>query len=418
MRHGGWLVLALLWAACGSSSGGDDLGARDVPSDTEVPSLTDLPAGAEESMDAQDLGEAPDHQEIGPDFTVVTYNTGLAVGYVDWAPQRVPFIGEAIRSLEADVVCLQEVWADMDGDAIIQATSTVFPHSFRMLTSDESGGEAAACTSQELDPLAACTRDHCSDVPPENLANCVLGNCGDQFNAISSTCQTCLVSQLGNTLDDMVAACSGGAGGQYAYGGRNGLLLLSRHPLTNQETLVFESYLNRRVALHVVVQDPSLGAVDVYCTHLTADLSDVPYGGTKGSWGAEQGLQVDALTQWVEQTRSAVVVVVAGDMNCGPEGTNGVTAEHGENYQKFLAAGFSDPYFTQHGDTCSWCADNPLVGGGSSSNIDHVFVRGSWPFSTSSRVLDQPVTLPGPPEVETRLSDHYGVSVTVVVPLI
>lgn len=412
MRRKCLVLWSTVLVACGSGNGSDEAGGRDLPATTDVPTVTEIPG------DAQDLPALPDHDAIGPDFTVVTFNTGLATGYVDWAPQRLPLIGEAIRSLEADVVCLQEVWADDDGQAIIDATRAVFPHFYRVLTADETGGGEAACLPEELDPLAACTRAHCGEVPPENLANCVLGNCGDEFGAISSTCQTCLVSQLGNTVDDMVAACSGGSGGTYAYDGRNGLLLLSRYPLTNQETLVFESYLNRRVALHVVVQGPNLGAVDVYCTHLTADLSDVPYGGTKGSWGAEQGLQVDALTQWVEQTRSAVVVVVAGDMNCGPEGTNGVTAQHGENYQKFLAAGFSDPYVDQHGDTCSWCADNPLVGGGSSSIIDHVFVRGSWPFATSSRVLDQPVTLPGPPEVETRLSDHYGVSVTVVIPLI
>lgn len=406
MNRGLWVSFPLLLAACGSGSGGVDSGGRDVPETPDVPA------------DVRDLEGAPDQHEIGPDFTVVTFNTGLAAGYVDWASQRLPFIGEAIRALEADVVCLQEVWADEDGSAIIQATSTVFPHYFRMLTADDGGGGEAACTSQELDPLAACTRANCEDVPPENLTNCVLGNCGDEFGAISSACQTCLASQLGNPLDDMIAACTEGSGGQYAYDGRNGLLILSRHPLIRQETLVFESYLNRRVAIHAVVQHPNMGSVDIYCTHLTADLSDVPYGGTKGSWGAEQGLQVDALTEWVEKTRSAVVVVVAGDMNCGPQGTGGVTAEHPENYQKFLAAGFSDPFSDQHGDTCSWCADNPLVGGGPSSTIDHVFVRGGWPFSTSKRVLDQPVTLPGPPEVESRLSDHYGVSVTVVVPLI
>jgi len=410
------LALVLL-AACATASSGNDSGSRDLQDRPDVPVLTDAPGVPEDSADTPDLPGLPDHEGLGPDFTVVTFNTGLATGYVDWAPQRLPFIGQAIQALDADVVCLEEVWADADGEAIRQATATTFPHSYQMLTSDEGGGEAA-CTSEELDPLETCTRANCADVPPENLANCVLGNCGTKFNAISSACQSCLVSQLGQTLDEMVAACKGGGGGTYAYGGRNGLLLLSRHPLTHQETLVFESYLNRRVALHVVVQDPQLGPVDVYCTHLTADLSDVPYGGDKGSWGEEQGLQVDALTQWVEQTRSAVVVVVAGDMNCGPQGTGAVSAEHPENYQKFVAAGFSDPYFEQHSDTCSWCADNPLVGGGPSEVIDHVFVRGSFPYSTSKRALDQPVTLPGPPEVESRLSDHYGVSVTVVVPLI
>ena len=49
----------------------------------------------------------------------VTYNTGLAVGFVDYADDRLPFIGESLATLDGDVVCLQEVWLQEHIDSII-----------------------------------------------------------------------------------------------------------------------------------------------------------------------------------------------------------------------------------------------------------------------------------------------------------
>lgn len=371
--------------------------------------------GACEGSSGDETGKDT-HGGPGPDFTVVSFNAGLAAGYVDHASERQPLIGPALAALEADVICLQEVWTDDDNQALIDAAKAVFPHHYREVTEDESGGGEAACTSEEMDPLAACAMAACDGVDAENLATCVLGNCGDEFGAISEACQTCLVSQIGQPLEEMVTACTTGSGGQYAYEGRNGVLLLSKHPFAKTEKTQFTSYLNVRVALHAQVQDPQMGIVDVFCTHLTADLGDVAYGGTYDSWGDEMGAQVTELIQWVEQKRSAVLVVVAGDMNCGPEGPGGITAEYPLNYAKFTTAGYGDPFAEADDATCTWCGDNPLVGGGESHIIDHVLVRGSGFQTEAERVLDAPVTLSG--DVLSRLSDHYGVSVTVTVPLI
>lgn len=398
------LLLALpLALACESTSDGTDNG----PVPDTIPEVDVI----------------PDTGQPGPDFTMVTFNAGLATGYVDYAPDRLPLLGPALSALATDVVCLEEVWTDEDAQAVIDATKAVFPHSYREATTDEGAAAGPACTTTELDPLKACAVANCDGVPAENLATCVLGKCGTEFGAITEACQTCLASQLGNPLDDMVAVCTTESGGQYAYAGRNGVLLLSKHPLGTKEMIRFDSYLNVRVALHAVVQDPQLGNVDVFCTHLTADLSDVAYGGKEASWGAEQGKQIDALLQWIEQKRTAVVTLLGGDLNCGPAGTaGGVVAEHGENYAKFAAAtaaGWVDPYVQQAGDTCTWCGNNPLVGGGSSTIIDHVMVRSGAGFQTeATRVLDGAVELPLTPPVTSRLSDHYGIQVTVTVPLI
>lgn len=78
-------------------------------------------------------------------------------------------------------------------------------------------------------------------------------------------------------------------------------------------------------------------------------------------------------------------------------------------------AGFSNPYVERDDPPCTFCADNPLVGGAdddASVIIDHVLVC-DLPGSTSAeRILDEPITVDGPDgPTESRLSDHYGVVV-------
>lgn len=398
MRRIAFLLLfagALALVACGGDSGDTDAATPDV---------------TEESAD--DLG-GTDQQQPAPNLTVVSYNTGLAAGYVDYATERLPLLGPAIAALEADVVCLQEVWTDADAAALIDATKAAFPHSYREVTENAAGSGAPACTVAELDPLKACALANCAGVPTENLATCVLGKCSAEFGAISSGCQGCLSSQIGNPLDDMVTACTTSAGAEFAYEGRNGVLLLSKHPLATTEFVQFESYVNARVVLHATLDAPALDNPDVFCTHLTADLSaDLEYGGTYGSWGEEQGAQIDEMLTWIDGKASSELVVVAGDFNCGPAVAPAVVAEHAENYEKFAGAQFSDPYVEATGVACSWCGDNPLVGGGDSTILDHVFVKGASE-ALPVRVLDQPVEIESNGTVQTRLSDHYGVQVTI-----
>jgi len=404
MRRITFLLLAgsLALVACGGDSGDTDAATPDV---------------TEESAD--DLGGTDQQQPI-PAFTVVNFNAGLAAGYVDYAPERLPLLGPALSALQADVVCLEEVWTDADAAALIAATQAVFPHSYREATSDGGGSAEPACTVDEIGPLQTCALANCAEVAAENLATCVLGKCGPEFQSVSDACQGCLASQIGKPLADMVANCTTSSGGKYAYEGRNGVLLLSKHPLASTEFLQFESYVNARVVLHARVEAPGL-TPDVFCTHLTADLSaDLEYAGTYGSWGEEQGAQIDQMLTWIGEKAASVdgPVVLAGDLNCGPAFLpDGITGEHVENYDKLTDADWADPFAEATGVVCSWCGDNPLVGGGDSTILDHVLVKGTGFTSSAARVLDQPVEIQsGGAAVQTRLSDHYGVSVTVVFP--
>lgn len=409
-------VALMVDPGCG---GGGCGGKRGTLSDLPPEVASDIPgdpgndgAGGVAPETGPDTHPPPDTP--GPSIRVATFNAGLAYGFVEHADLRFPLLGPALEALDADVVCLQEVWTNAHAETLSETLKDVYPYQYREVTTDEGGNGGAACTTQELNPLAACAAANCADTPPADLGTCVLGKCGVEFGAISPGCRTCLASQLGKPLDEIVAACTAGSGGQYAYEGRNGVLVLSRLAVQDTAFTRFESYLNVRVALHVLIQDGGVSA-DVFCTHLTADLGDVACAGTYASWGEEQGAQVDALLQWVDGRRSQPLVVVAGDFNSGPDHAGGIVAEHPENYQKVVEAGYADPYLDSPGATCTWCGDNPLVGGGPSTVIDHVFVRGTGFQFESRRILDEPVTLRGVAE-PSRLSDHYGVEVEITVP--
>ena len=200
----------------------------------------------------------------------------------------------------ADVVCLEEVWTQASADAILAATKDVYPYHYLEVTDGGGDGSgAAACAPADVVPLKTCVDANCAGVPPSDLATCALGNCVDEFGALPNDCSTCIAANIGNSIDDILTTCTTASGGSYAYEGRNGLLLLSRFPLSRTAFVKFDSYLNVRVALHAVVAPAGIDPVDVFCTHLTADLApDVKYAGTYASWGEEQGAQATALVAW------------------------------------------------------------------------------------------------------------------------
>ena len=177
---------------------------------------------------------------------------------------------------------------------------------------------------------------------------------------------------------------------------------------------------------HAEVSDPDsyglyakaatdLGDVHVFCTHLTANLSMVPYRGSFASWEAEQLAQIEAMRAFVDEKAGSGQVVVMGDFNCGPESA-GAEAELPANFTA-LTAGY-DTTFATADAPCTFCGDNPLVGGVDRDHsvlLDHVLLRGfTGKTTTSARIIDQAITLEvDGMSVDSAVSDHYGVQVEI-----
>ena len=210
--------------------------------------------------------------------------------------------------------------------------------------------------------------------------------------------------------------CTEGGGTSLAYEGRNGLLLLSLHPLQETSHLVLDSFLLRRAALHAKIRLLG-GDVDLFCTHLSAPLAEVDYGGAFGTWEGEQLAQIHQLIGWVDKVAAGESAVLMGDMNCGPANVEWeVTASAPENFATFIEAGFRSPYTEEHGH-CTWCGRaNPLIRDDPGLRIlDHVlFRRFAEEFLRAERILDDVRVETA--EGKVPLSDHYGVRVEFDVP--
>lgn len=346
----------------------------------------------------------------------VTYNLGLALGFVDAAVERTPHTIEAVAAVEADVLCVQEVWTAEDVAALQAAAAAALPNQLFPAPQPDSDPGQPACGASEqaaLDTLRSCVDDSCADVCTDQLVNCVLGECAAELTAVPGDCQTCLQANVGQPIDDILAACNAGSEA-YAYGGAFGIGLLTHLPTTVTEEHVFESTTNRRGVIYAEL-DTEFGPVHAFCTHLTAGLSSVEYTGPHGSWLEEQAMQVQELVALIEQKAGADgMVLLMGDLNTGPAGEQYV-AEAPDNYDLLVGAGFRNPYVAPADEPCTFCRTNPLVEGASDESgsvvIDHVLVRNAPAQAWAERILDGDLQLTeycGEP-VTLKHSDHYGV---------
>ena len=351
----------------------------------------------------------------GGRLRVVTYNAGLAPGFIEHSEERAAPTLQAISRINADAICLQELWRPEDLARLTELTHDTMPHVASFMPMQEVLD--TACSDAEVMPLSTCLAATCPDVAPDDLDDCVINECNAEFTALGQACRECLIGQLGNTLEDATNHCVGGTAGKWLFDGSFGLALLTRQEVLAENSLVLESNSLRRGVLHAHVNDPDAGEYHLFCTHLTAIFSNIPFPGAEGSWQEEQAAQIDAMLAWIQETAGDDAVILLGDMNTGPAVPAAmVTAETPENYAKFPAAGFAAPYVDSDDVACTFCPDNGLrqnETGASSGLIDHVFYRGFEADTKALRVLDTPVTVNvGEATITTGYSDHYGVLVT------
>jgi endonuclease/exonuclease/phosphatase family metal-dependent hydrolase len=326
-------------------------------------------------------------------LTIISYNTGLAHGAVALAEQRLPAIVAALKQVDAQVLCLQEVWTDDDAEAIRSGLSERFPYSLRQVTVDPSK-ETSPCGIWQALSLGRCVDSQCSS-KGISAEECVITRCKDRYAGLSQDCKLCLAANAAAPT-----GCALGGARAFNARGRNGLLLLSRAPIKRPRYTPFETLLVKRGMISAEI----LG-FDIHCTHLSSDLKSVPYpeGQPFVGWADEQAAQVARIDPQVSEGMCALV---AGDLNTAPGG-QGMAAELPQNFADLERMGYSEPWEQRQ---CTFCKDNPLAGDVTSKQLDHIMVRGCQGRSLSySRVLDRPLTLEvdGEP-LQTRLSDHYG----------
>lgn len=347
-----------------------------------------------------DKGEAggDDTSGAGSAMSVLTWNVGLAYGFVPYSPERQPAVVDAVAALDADVVCLNEVWTEADIAAITSAAAATFPHHAVEMTLEEGASGEPACTAEEAAPLQICAEANCAGT--DDLTGCVLTFCAAEFDALSDTCTACAAANVGlNDVDAILEVCTSGSG-TFSWGGHNGLLLLSRLPMADVTYTSMDSWLVQRGLLSATIE-----GVEVGCTHLAAELTVPAYGGATYASYAEENAAQMAQSLAVLAARPGDQRVLLGDLNAGPA-VGSLAAELPESWA--LSSGWADPNVDSAAPFCTWCTDNPLTGAAADLAIDHVLVQGLT-ARDPSRVGDAPITVSGAEgDATVALSDHYG----------
>ena len=351
--------------------------------------------------------------------TYVTFNAGLAVGFVPAANERAQGTSDAIAALDADVVCLQEYWEPGHIAVMGAAAEATFPEQLFPEAAPETL-PAPACLPTAADPdvndidaLVTCIEVNCGDECSDDLPGCVLDSCALPFLGLEKDCLRCVQANVSDTPEGIRETCTT-EGTEYVYGGSFGTGILSKLPMTVHDPLVLSSTTTRRSLLHVVVEAPD-GDVDVFCTHLTAVFSLIPYPRSEGSWSAEQTAQVVAVRDFIAAEATTPRIVLMGDMNAGPP--VGANEEEQPANWEMLAAGWEVP-FVELDRSCTFCPENPLSSVDSDARgrlIDHVMFQGfDTQTKTPARVLDGAFGTEscGSP-IAGAHSDHYGVAITV-----
>lgn len=414
---GALLCFAVLGGGCGGDSKEET--TPDIEESVDVASevtaediVMEVAADLEAEIAPEVLAEVvPEVVETPPPYSFITFNAGLAYNYVTYAKERKAAVIEAVANLDADFVCLQEVWEAADVEDLKGGALEAFPYHAYADTTAEPGETDPACTTDETDPLLACYYEFCDGT--DDLTGCIMDNCVAEFTAVTKPCSNCLVANIAKPIEGIVAACLAGSAA-YTYDGLNGVLLLSRHPFESTDFKVLDSYIVRRVVLHGRVEVDS-GPLNVFCTHLSTEISEIEYDGKSDDWDDEQGDQIAAIVKYAEKQAGEEPSVIIGDMNCGPEVEPNIVGKNIENFQLYLDAGYTLPYLAQEQVDCSWCIDNPLTGSGVDRLIDHILVKNMGAYEAQfvvARILDELVTVPHSEtgeDVETPLSDHYGV---------
>lgn len=361
-------------------------------------------------------GDQTDVSEPITELSLVSFNAALGVGLAPYLTQRLDAIERDLPNLDADVVCLQEVWQPENIQRFATSLEEAYPYSVRSVR--QTGGGSAACTEAEAGLLTACLTENCAGVEREGLPLCAITNCAGAFTEVSMACQQCIAAnQSATDVENLATICAADQGAA-SYADQTGLVILSKLPLEELGYFAFESSLGDRGLLSARVGTDFAGDIDLHCTHLAATLSEVPYTGLYGSWQGERVRQVEQLLARVDDLRSeGNPAIVLGDMNCGPE-TPLARSASPDTFARFGAAGFVAPYAELDG-RCTFCGNNPLNGlvgdPEEGALIDHVLVSASGIESRDAgRVFDEliGIDVDGEP-VETARSDHYGVRVSI-----
>ena len=418
---------------------------------------------------AMGCGESTTTSREPEEVIVDAFNVALAGSFIPYEAERRQPIADAIAAHDADVLCLQEVWTQADKELIRDAAAQTFPFSALFQDNldtpvndptDQQGQVPPAPTTvpcpdeffdsdeltikEQMDIALDCVRDSCSTIPDSDEGRTTSTECATSACSIAvapllfgvdpqhQRCYACVVPQLPTaTFGEMRASCPTVINQDLAFGGQNGVMILSRHPLKDTENWVIPGTWNRRSILRATVELPNGAELDTYCNHLTpifsippSGINTFPYTGQYGDgmtgpegWQAEQELQAQKLVNYVASNSTNRPAVILGDVNAGLAFPADDIVGEGEDTFNILEAAYTPAYRADYTPLCTFCTSNPVTDTESSVWIDHIFLYNLTQSSVkeTARIFDQDV-VPVAGDMLVPLSDHFGMRSVIVVP--
>lgn len=390
------------------------------------------------------------------DVQIDTFNVALAGAFIPHEQARRAPILEAIRQMESDIVCLQEVWEQADKDMITAGVSDTFPHVVSFTTDystpiDDATAQdgsvpdpftTAPCESAALQPQVEaaiqCLQDNCNTMPGSDLGQttssaCAQEQCIEEVTTLllgadeALRCYSCLATSLPvENFQEMRNLCSTEVGADIAYRGQSSVMILSRHPLTNADNFVMPGTWNRRIVATATAELPNGVGVDVYCNHLTPvfDSLAFPYTGQYGDdrvgkdgWAAEQQLQAQKLLNYINgRSGSDTPAFVLGDLNAGRAFPDQNIFEESPTTLDILEGQLVQAVTPDYVPACSHCPDNAVAGDATTPVwIDHIYMQNidvENVLSTELTYTERTVMAGGE---MVPLSDHYGLRSVVTI---
>jgi endonuclease/exonuclease/phosphatase family metal-dependent hydrolase len=288
-----------------------------------------------------------------------------------------------------------------------------------------------------------CVADNCSTTGDDqgqmtNL-DCTVANCVGAVlpllsgNEQQQQCFACAVTQLpSRILADIRTSCPSIPNQNLTYQGQNGVMILSRYPLSDVAEWVIPGTWTRRVIINATAKLPNGSELDIYCNHLTPIFSNPvflytgQYGGDAEAniekWEAEQFLQAQKLIARVQSTSGDTPTVILGDLNTGLAFPDQTIIAEGPSTLELLQEEFPAAYTSDYVPQCTFCDTNPITGvaPGESVWIDHILLYNLSAESVVSteRTFDEDVVPVDTPEgpIAIPLSDHFGMRSVIEVP--
>jgi len=145
------------------------------------------------------------------ELNLLSYNLGLAHGYVPYAAARLPKLVTELKKSDADILCLQEVWSKEDRTTITNALKARYPHSVSAPTKQayrKTGWfSGPTCRVRDLfgsNKFVSCILTTCSGKSGEEKSRCINNDCRPALDALAKSNRYCAESLMASVGENEI----------------------------------------------------------------------------------------------------------------------------------------------------------------------------------------------------------------------